>query len=159
MPILGRLTHQSLTLPSALHLLHYSDSSTSLTMNAEPPFSPLNSHPLPLSSNHRQLDPVFTSDFSTSRGKIPVSPGQVIPTKLAAPGTPVLCEFLSPLLEQASKSGGGLYSVPQHTLQQNLATVISALERLDAEALLDLELYPEESSQRNHAPGPTVRRG
>ncbi len=47
----------------------------------------------------------------------------------------LLGQMLPPLL----KSQGGLAIIPQATLRQNLQPVLNALERLDAERLLDLQ--------------------
>jgi hypothetical protein len=61
----------------------------------------------------------------------------------------MLAKFLPPLLTQAN---GGLSAIPQPTLHDNLQPVISALEKLDAELLLDLERTGENQ-------GPKVRDG
>ena len=66
--------------------------------------------------------------------------------------SPMLAKFLPPLLTQNNKAGGGLSAIPQATLYDNLQPVIAALEKLDAERLLDLELTGENQ-------GPRVREG
>jgi hypothetical protein len=43
-------------------------------------------------------------------------------------------QILSPILKN-----GGLANIPHETLRENLRPVVSALERLDAELLLDLQ--------------------
>eukprot|EP00339_Tiarina_fusa_P027274 CAMPEP_0116997174 /NCGR_PEP_ID=MMETSP0472-20121206/708_1 /TAXON_ID=693140 ORGANISM="Tiarina fusus, Strain LIS" /NCGR_SAMPLE_ID=MMETSP0472 /ASSEMBLY_ACC=CAM_ASM_000603 /LENGTH=321 /DNA_ID=CAMNT_0004695987 /DNA_START=132 /DNA_END=1097 /DNA_ORIENTATION=+ len=62
---------------------------------------------------------------------------------------PVHCDAWAQILSPLVKNGG-LANIPQTTLRQNLQPVVSALERLDAELLLDLQ--PAES-------GPRVREG
>jgi hypothetical protein len=59
-------------------------------------------------------------------------------------------KFLPPLLTQRSEKG--LAAIPQTTLCDNLTPVIKALEKLDAELLLDLHRCPE-------GQGPKVRDG
>jgi len=61
----------------------------------------------------------------------------------------MLGKFLPPLLTQAK---GGLSAIPQSTLHDNLQPVITALEKLDAELLLDLE-------RTTDGQGPKVRDG
>ncbi|KAG7354108.1 cysteine oxidase/2-aminoethanethiol dioxygenase domain containing protein [Nitzschia inconspicua] len=131
----------------------------SLTMNVEPP-SPSH-HDHPLSTAHKQLAPVSNnSDFKKSV-IVQVSPSENDDmSERAVSAAPMLGAFLPPLLEEAKKSGRGLSSIPQLTLKENLQMVISALERLDAAALLDLEILPETATQCSQGPpGPRVRDG
>jgi hypothetical protein len=121
-------------------------------MNVEAPSSL--HHQYPLSSNHKQLETVSNTEYTTCRIEVPVAN-----LDMSQPAVPNLGSFLPALFEQA-KSNGGLSSVPQPTLKENLEMVISALERLDAEALLDLKIFPEQRlSSGQQPPGPRVRDG
>lgn len=112
---------------------HHTSSST---MNIETSTNHLPSH------QHQQM---IADDFTTERLHIKVER-----TSSSQP-TPLLGKFLPPLLTQAK---GGLSSIPQSTLHDNLQLVILALEKLDASALLDLETFSAEQAQ-----APCVRDG
>jgi hypothetical protein len=75
-----------------------------------------------------------------------------------SPSPPLLETFLPALLSQARKDRGGLSAIPQSTLRDNLQLVVTALEKLDAEALLDLTVYPTQQHY-DKQPGPRIREG
>jgi hypothetical protein len=101
--------------------------------------------------SHQHHHPADEHEFSTDRFPIKLEPKA---QQSSSSPPPLLGKFLSPLLAQAK--GGGLSQIPQSTLYDNLQLVISALENLDAEALLDLETFP---SAEQSPPGPRVRDG
>jgi hypothetical protein len=74
---------------------------------------------------------------------------EFIPVSPSLDNQRVQCDAWSQILPPLLKSGG-LANIPHTTLRENLKPVLSALERLDAELLLDLQ-----PSER----GPRVRQG
>ena len=96
---------------------------------------------------------------NSERLQIQIEQPQPIMPAVSTTPQPLLGKFLRPLLSQPN--GGGLSQIPQPTLHDSLQLVISALEQLDAEVLLDLELVPEQSpsAASQQPPGPRVRDG
>lgn len=137
-------------------------------MNADLPSSS-HHHRLSLNNNHHKtIDPISSSDYTSSRIHVSLSEddddndnsmGAEDGMAFQA-ASPMLGTFLPRLLEQAKKDSKGLSSVPQSILQNSLQVVVTALERLDAQSLLDLEILPQQHQDDHQPPpGPRLRDG